>query len=213
MRIEPCIAVRAASTRDKGSRSWTIGEEPPFPRVELVDRLGRVELYRQMVEWLKVDEFYRWKPNAGKTYCNIYASDVCHLLGLYLPRQWWRNPSTGRPPIDYGVNTRELGANALHDWLIEFGPQFGWVQLADGDELREYLNNTGGVGLVSARRKDRSRSGHITVAFPDSTVPAGSANGLLQSQAGTVNHRWFRGLKLRKGSTYDSVVFFAEAFA
>lgn len=209
--IPACVAVRPRSLRDKGSRSWTIGEQPPFGRLEYSDPLRRVELYRQIVDWCDVENVYRWRPNNGRTYCNIYASDVCHLLGVYLPRQFWRKPEALRgkpaPAVDYGVNTREYGANDLHDWLVEYGLEFGWRIFFDGDSLQAHLDATGDLGLVSARRRDRSRAGHITLAFPSATQPA--LEGLVQSQAGTTNREWFGGVQLAEGRTYDSVIFAA----
>lgn len=212
--IPECIAVRDRSTRASGSRSWTLGEEPPFGLLEYADPLRQPELYREVIEWCDVENVYRWMPNAGRTYCNIYASDVCHVLGLYLPRQWWRRPEELRgqpaPAVQYGVNTRELGANDLHDWLVEYGLEYGWTLFFDAASMRAHMNDTGALGLVSARRRDRSRSGHITLAFPDSTNEV-AADGLVQSQAGTTNRKWFSGLRLHEGSTYDSVVFATAA--
>ncbi|HEU5165884.1 MAG TPA: hypothetical protein VFU29_10115, partial [Chitinophagaceae bacterium] len=45
----------------------------------------------RIVNWLNVEKstHKRYQPGEGKTFCNIYAHDFCHLAGVYLPRVWW----------------------------------------------------------------------------------------------------------------------------
>jgi hypothetical protein len=42
----------------------------------------------KIIDWLNVEKqtHKRYQPGEGKTFCNIYAHDFCHLAGVYLPR-------------------------------------------------------------------------------------------------------------------------------
>lgn len=61
------------------SRSSTA--EPSVLRKEII----------KVIDWLNVEKprHKRYQPGEGKTFCNIYAHDFCHLAGVYLPRVWW----------------------------------------------------------------------------------------------------------------------------
>lgn len=189
--MRPCIAIKPITTRAKGTRSWLLTEPCPVP---LTCPLTP-ELIREVIAWADVENVYRWDAAPGRTYCNIYAADILHILGAYLPRQWWKKPKDvdASTEIEYGVNTREMNANSLHDWLLEYGKEFGWKVSGVPHELGESC-----VEVAIARRKDRSRSGHVILRFKDGA-----------SQAGTTNKEWFplKEAEMHAGSTYDSVVY------
>lgn len=105
------------------------------------------------------------------TYCNVYASDLCDLLGVYLPRVWWYDPEgLGEEEVPvYGVNCGEMSANRLVDWMIEYGEAFGWQVDLKPQPLRE-----GEVGLVIGKAK--SGHGHVQVLFRGFATQAGVNN-------------------------------------
>lgn len=224
-------------TPPKGARATASGRaypmaEQPSPAAELAGRdfSGRVSTIRRVVDWLDVERAQRWMPRDSKTYCNVYAADATRTLGAYLPRVWWDSKALARiaagetvpvvyPYQDRPGTIREMGANLLRTWLVEFGPSFGWQVVAGDDEtpagrlarakiLREELNRTGSFGLISARNRDRNRSGHIVLALPDLVAPelASSTSSPLQSQAGTRNRRLFVS-DWYTDKRFDSVVF------
>ena len=140
----------------------------------------------------------RYQPRAGTTYCNIYATDFAWLCGAYLPRVWWtdrallRLRAGERVAVEYGRTVRELNANALYDWLEDFGPAFGWKREVELTALQAAAN-VGEVCVIVARRADLNRPGHITAVVPETGDAKAVRNAQdevvrpLESQAGTRN--------------------------
>jgi hypothetical protein len=187
---------------DRPTRGWGTPEE-------------RIRRQVAIVRYLDVENSPRYKPDKGNTYCNVYACDYCYLNGVYLPRVWWTaraiaDLAAGRSvPVKYGATVTELNANALYDWLRDFGPSFGWRRAATLDELQQAADQ-GGVGVICAQRTDLSRPGHITVVVPQGAPPlvakrSGAMISLpLQSQAGAKNfcfscgtRKWWAGAPFR----------------
>lgn len=162
----------------------------------------RIAALHGIVDYLNVERSRRYLPTESSTFCNIYAYDFCRAGGAYLPRVWWgqkallrlvRGETVG---INYGKSIYELNANSLYDWLSEWGDDFGWTEAATLTELQDRVNE-GRVGVICARRRDTSRSGHITCVVPESgSLSATRAEGRvvqpLQSQAGARNKRYFQ---------------------
>jgi predicted chitinase len=144
---------------------------------------------------------HRYEPQGSRTFCNIYAYDFCYLSGVYLPRVWWKPAARralragGEVAVEYGRTVRELRANDLHDWLEDYGSEFGWHAATDLDELQAAANQ-GQVGLIVAKRHDDGKPGHITVVAPEhdgfsaARSPAGLVQRPVESQAGRVNFRF-----------------------
>jgi hypothetical protein len=161
----------------------------------------RITDLHAIVALLDVERSARYQPTPASTYCNIYACDYCYLAGRYLPRVWWTSKAlldlakgTGQP-IVYGQTVQELTANALFDWLGEWGDEYGWQRCGDVNELQSRANQ-GAFGLISAQRSDRSRPGHIVVALPETQGHSAERAGAtvtspLQSQAGRKNKQYF----------------------
>ena len=182
-----------------GGRAYPLGE-PDRPARRGRDAASRAAELAHIVDYLGVAEpaHLRYQPRGGATYCNIYATDYAYLAGAYLPRVWWtdtalRRLSLGEPTdVLYGQTVRELNANALHDWLEEHGPAFGWVRELDLT-LLQAAANAGEVCIIVAKRSDLNRPGHITAVVPeqDDALARRSADGEvlrpLESQAGTRN--------------------------
>jgi hypothetical protein len=159
-----------------------------------------------IIDWLAVDDErnLRYQPHNGRTFCNIYAHDYCHLAGVYLPRVWWSAPallrlSQGKTVAPLIGNTiSEVRANDLFRWLRDFGTNFGWRQTGTPSKLQAEVNQ-GAVGVIVARRKEDGRSGHIVMVVPETDADtarrnsAGEVIAPLQSQAGTTNFAYSTG--------------------
>lgn len=157
-----------------------------------------------LVAWMAVDTSLRWMPHPGRTpgklatYCDHYATDFLDQLFGAPPIPgwtWWLDgvEDDGVDPV-IGKTVREFGAKSLHAWLPEFGAEFGWQAEKDESGLRNVLNATPTVGLITTPR-------HVAIALPDACGPLlGVSDGpvILTSQAGSRNVRawrqndWFR---------------------
>jgi len=142
----------------------------------------------------------RYRATRGKTFCNIYAYDYCYLAGAYLPRVWWRGPALrqigdGVPvEVAYGSTVLELNANALFEWFVDYGRDFGWRAEHDLDTLQGSANN-GGVCVIVAKRFDPNAAGHISVVAPESRTARarrsadGTVRAPVESHAGARNRK------------------------
>ena len=182
-------------------RAAPIGETGRPGRDRAAMPAQRAAQLTAIADWLDVERSARYQPADGKTYCNIYATDYCYLADAYLPRCWW----TGEALLRWGAGQtveatyertiREMRADDLYRWLIDFGPMFGWRRVADASALQGAAN-AGGVGVICADRRAEGRSGHITVVVPETDTArarrdaAGNVAQPLQSQAGSRNHRY-----------------------
>jgi len=101
----------------------------------------------------------------------------------------------------YGRNVFEMNANAIYEWLRDCVKReepfkFGWEQVHPDTAFKEV--DEGKFGVICARRRDRKRSGHITVILPYAQ----------QSQAGLQNLAKFgerhRAFRWYEGSQYDA---------
>lgn len=178
------------------SRSSTA--EPALLRKEIIN----------IIDWLNVEKptHKRYRPREGKTFCNIYAHDFCHLAGVYLPRVWWTQraiENLARNEIVHpllNATIEEIRANGIFSWLRDFGERFGWRQTGDLTKLQNAAN-LGGIGLIIAKRVEDGRSGHITMLVPEMGNTKAKRNGSgqviapLQSQAGAVNFNCGTGKK------------------
>jgi hypothetical protein len=201
--------VHLQENRRNVTRSSTTGRAFPLGEPNRPRRGGggpyerRAELV-SIANYFDVENSARYRPG-GSTFCNIYAYDYCYLSGVYLPRVWWIHQaiaklSQGRSvPVRYGETVAELNANALYDWLREFGNAFGWPRVADLNAVQDGANSRG-VCVICAQRTDPNRSGHICVVVPEVPPQAalrrdGSVSLPLQSQAGARNFCFSCGTK------------------
>ena len=198
--VPPAVHLAApGAVRRREAADWQFPlREPGQPKpaaAPTAAALGRV------VAWLDVARSARYRPRPAATYCNIYAADYCYLAGAYLPRVWWTRPALtalalGQAPAPrYGTTVRELTANALFDWLLDYGAAFGWQRLAEPAELQAAAN-AGRAALVVAQRHDLNQPGHIVAVVPETAAHparrrAGAVVGPVQSQAGARNLAYF----------------------
>lgn len=182
-----------------GGRAFPLGEPGrPARSGRSAERLA--QSVSAIVDYLDVAKpaHLRYQPRGGATYCNIYAADFAYLCGVYLPRVWWTDRALLRLregeklAPEYGRTVRELNANALYDWLEDFGPAFGWKRELELTALQAAAN-VGEVCVIVARRADLNRSGHITAVVPETGDAKAERNAQdavvrpLESQAGTRN--------------------------
>lgn len=190
----------AARTSTAGMAS-PIGEPDRPVRDGTADAAQRVLQIETIGDWLRVDASARYAARDGKTFCNIYAADHCYLAGVYLPRVWWTSAAIARLAAGQAVaaapgdSVREMRADDLFRWLLDFGAAFGWHRVSDATALQAAAN-AGGVGLICADREAQGRPGHISVVVPENAAhqarrdAAGNVDQALQSQAGGTNKRY-----------------------
>ncbi len=185
--------------RVDGGRAYPLGE-PGRPARSGRSAESLAQAVAAIVDYLDVANpaHLRYQPRGGTTYCNIYATDFAWLCGAYLPRVWWtdrallRLRAGERVAVEYGRTVRELNANALYDWLEDFGPAFGWKREVELTALQAAAN-VGEVCVIVARRADLNRPGHITAVVPETGDAKAVRNAQdevvrpLESQAGTRN--------------------------
>lgn len=203
--VEQGITQVHLSTKNKILRAADGGRAFPLNEVNQPSRTanstaGKVSELHQIINWLEVEKSPRYLPKPGTTYCNIYTYDYCYLAKVYLPRVWWTSKAIFEllkgqavSPI-YDKTVTELNANSLHNWFAEFGDDFGWRRVFDLTELQDQANK-GAVCIISARRKELNRPGHICAVAPETEAfKATRKNGLVtlpvQSNAGASNFRY-----------------------
>lgn len=160
-----------------------------------------IDALNAIIDWLDSENsaHTRYVSQGGKTYCNIYAHDYCYLAGVYLPRVWWDQGALlliakgNAVRASYGSTVYEMNANALHDWFNTFGSNYGWRRTLSLTDLQNAAN-AGSVCIITSRRRDRTRSGHIVAVVPENPNAAalrkqGQVVTPVQSQAGTRNFR------------------------
>lgn len=142
-----------------------------YTPVRTRDSIALTEKIEAIIEYLAVEQSrVRYLPAGGATYCNVYAADFCALAGVYLPRVWWTNPKQDVVPeaVVYGVNVREMRANDLFDWFHQWGARFGWREELRAAGLQKCADD-GGVGVIVAKNKKASASGHISIVVPSTS--------------------------------------------
>lgn len=220
----PMPAIPAVSLRENNAdaarslasgRAFPIGEAGRPRRNPAADVTTRCNELRQLADWLDVATSARYRRTPTATFCNIYAADYGYLAGTYLPRVWWTGPALvaigqgQTPAVVYGETVREMRADDLFAWLLEFGPSFGWRRVFDATALQNAAN-AGGVGVICADRAAEGRPGHVTMVVPEDAGHRaqrdadGHVTQPLQSQAGAVNLRygsagthWWMGAEFR----------------
>jgi hypothetical protein len=147
-----------------------------------MDRRLAAESYARQIDEFNVEKNPAYLPRDGKTYCNIFASDVAKSFNAPLPQ--WIDYNTDGNPDDY------LDANEMVQWLNgsynKFGsltgPQLGWksVDAATAGQMA----NQGHV--VIAGWYNPGDTGHMAVVRPGSDE-SGNLAGIRIAQAGSSN--------------------------
>lgn len=135
---------------------------------------------RKVIEELDVEHAPRYKASGGRTWCNVFASDVLTAMGLS-PSHWV--DKLGRPlagPTRGGV---ELNANGMSRWFEGHGSNYGWVSVGREEAMEAAAR--GHVAVVTYFNESGG-SGHIAILLPEGTI----------AQAGKLN---FVGRTIREG--------------
>ena len=190
-----------ARRNNRGSWAYRIGE-PGLPGLPSTHPGGAVAGIAAVVDWMNPGNsaHLRWWPQGSTTYCNVFSHDAALAMGCYLPRVWWTSSAIARimagqtVPVTYGTTVNEMRANAIFDWLEEYGDSFGWVREPTPHALQMAVN-PGRVGIICAQRTDMNRPGHIQIVAPEHNGQlARRMNGVvtqpLQSNAGSRNFTW-----------------------
>jgi len=203
--LDSSIKLPEAHLARKGSRrNQNFGRAFPLDEPDMPTRGGasageKAEQLVSIIRYLDPGRpaHKRYLAGGGKTYCNIYAYDYCQRGGVYLPRVWWTSAAIeqfrqgNRPAVLYGNTVREMTANMLHDWFLDYGKGFGWRRAFSTDDLQSAANK-GEVAMIVAKRQNLARSGHILAVVPEhGNLSAARNDGVVvrpvQSQAGSVN--------------------------
>ncbi len=181
-----------------GARAYSIGESGK-PGKPSTHTSGKVAGIVRIIDWLDVGKssHLRWQGGGGKTFCNVYVYDVCDTAGAYIPRVWWKSKAiidllAGKTvTAKYGDTVEEMRANYIFNWLLEYGPDFGWTRVFDTDTLQLHAN-AGRMAIICAQRTNMEKPGHIQVIAPENGSHSAKRSGgkvtqPLQSNAGSTN--------------------------
>lgn len=91
------------------------------------------------------------------SFCNIFASDVAHAMGVVLPHEVNEHGDPTEP-----LRGKELSANATARWLRQHGPRFGWKPATE-TQAREAAN---AGHFAVATWLHVAGTGHIAVLRP-----------------------------------------------
>lgn len=154
-----------------------MGELPPSP-----------DKVREVVKELDPKKNPRYTPENGKTWCNIFLTDVVRAMG-HLPHHWMKADGSGpgKPPSDV-----EMSANKLVAWFDKFGPAHGWIE---SDRQSAFAAAERGHLVVLGWFNDKPGSGHVAVLLPEGTIAqAGRRNFVgepVSAGFGTLPVRYF----------------------
>ena len=114
----------------------------------------------------------------GRTWCNIYATDVTNGLNAIIPH-WVK--SGGVPASSGASGAWEMNANATYNWLRDYGASYGWTKVS-AQEAQARAN--AGYPTVAVW-KNSSGSGHIAIVRPEGNgYTYSSSRGPVIAQAG-----------------------------
>lgn len=203
---KPHLTPKASTDSRRNSvhgRAFPLNEQG-LPYRDISSAQSKFNSIYTIVDYLDVQNSKRYGPTSSSTFCNIYAYDFCYLNSVYLPRVWWMSKtissimSGNSLPVIYGQTVLELNANALFDWLLEFGDDFGWRRVYTMDELQDDVNQNGSIGIICAQNINSNHSGHISCVIPEDNqkgLRCKRENSIvqapLQSQAGRNNFKTF----------------------
>lgn len=177
-----------------------IDETIPFRNFNNLE--AKKKSIRQLIRKLDVSNNLRYQRTPEDTYCNVYAFDYCYFTRVYLPTVWWTDESIAKLKAGEDVvavfneTVMPIYSNAIHDWFLKWGADFGWKQMHSFTEIQEKVNSEGGVGIICAKRKTFGLSGHIVPIVPETEKRKAYRENNeviypLQSQAGKLNYNYF----------------------
>ncbi|MFZ6012340.1 MAG: glycoside hydrolase family 73 protein [Bacteroidota bacterium] len=190
----------AAITRASGSKARKLNESGQPAMRSGATAIADPAFITSVINWLDVQHSQRYQPTPSSTYCNIYAYDFACFMGVYIPRVWW-NSSITSPTASQIANPRyetevhEMNANAIYEWFIAHGGNFGWVEATPNGDFTTLQNQANAGHIVIIVYKNNSGSGHICPIVPEIDTQRAVRSGTtvtrpLQSQAGRNNYKY-----------------------
>jgi hypothetical protein len=144
-----------------------------------------------------VESNKRYLPRSGATFCNIYARDACHAMGVKIP---------------YGML-----ANGIYDWLpSKAGKAAGWVAVTP--EEAQKAANEGRPVVVSfknlAKIKVKGKDGKVTEKPAHGHIamvrPSDAAGGPYLSHAGSKNSNNIAANKVFSAARMKTIKYYAN---
>jgi hypothetical protein len=132
---------------------------------------SRRKLILLIIEFLNVENSLRYRKEQQKTYCNIYAVEVAHLIGAYIPRVWWTGDAITSIKqgqcikAEYGKSVTELNSNGLFEWFETYGHLFRWNKVQKWDHLSSIVKENGTIGIVVSKGNTSQENGHICIVY------------------------------------------------
>lgn len=172
-------------------------DAPPWQDIDIpaADMAPGPAKLREVIKQLDVVKSKRYQPGAGKTYCNIFVTDVCRAMG-FAPGHWVN--TSGDPDVQSTKNM-ELSANHLVEWLHHHGERYGWLP-SERDAALDAAER--GHLVIVAWKNPSGKSGHVAILLPEGTIAqAGKKNFVgytIREGFGTLPVEYF--IQLRGGS-------------
>ena len=147
---------------------------------------GRSEsAYNKVIDQFNVQSNKRYQPASGRTYCNIFAWDVMSAMNVSLPH-WIKN---NEPATSTTSGANELNANAVYNWLQEYGASYGWSKVDNAYDAQKRAND--GYPTIAIWKNTSGASGHVAVVRPEGNgYTYTDTKGPVIAQAGASNYNY-----------------------
>jgi hypothetical protein len=147
----------------------------------------------EAIEKLDVLNNVHYQPTAKATFCNCYAAHLLGLIGIYLPRVWWKNESDlFKEGFNLFSNVLEYNANSLVNWLIanSENPLYNFKRVENYAAIEN-------IGLIAVHNPNGS--GHIAILYRNEKgilvcTQAGKKNTI----SDTTYNNWFTSKRFDK---------------
>lgn len=121
----------------------------------------------EVIDQFSVETNPRYAPEdvtgdgRDETWCNLFAWDVTRALCAELPH-WWRG--------------RELTANGLYDWLLQYGRHFGWGEGRAVEALAAANAGRPAVAAAAGGERQQGHSGQVATHRHSSSYSSASSS-------------------------------------
>lgn len=201
-------ALSAANGLQRASGALTAPPSVPVSPGITSDSSGRsAGRYSAVINQFCVETNPRYAVNQkgrGDTYCNIFVWDVTSAMNAEIPHYY--NAKTGEPMNRGDENASEMNANAMFDWLKEYGGEYGWKEVT-AEEAQSLAN--AGRPVVTALKRPGAH-GHVQVVCPSKDGAFNSEKGVTVAQAGSNLTSYSHISDLLGGASLSRVSYFAH---
>ncbi|MGI6151293.1 MAG: hypothetical protein ACOYIR_05015 [Christensenellales bacterium] len=165
------------------------------------------QAYADVINQFRVETNPRYAVNQkgrGDTYCNIFVWDVTSAMNAEIPHYY--NAETGAPMKRGEQDARAMNANAMFDWLKEFGEEYGWREVTA--EEAQHLANAGHPVVTALKRP--GAHGHVQIVCPSKDGTFNPQKGVTVAQAGSNLTRYSHITDILGSSSLSKVSYFAH---